>query len=271
MFRYIPILFALLAALYSPAASAEVLATFYSRDFGDYFPHAFVRVQGTVDSTGEKVVDTNYGFTAVNVSPAILTGSVKGMIETKDAKYVSRSNAHFTLRLSDAEYAKFMVMVEQWRNLPQKSYNLNRRNCVHFAMEAAALLGLSVNRKSKFFKKPKSFILEMMTLNPEVETLNSLKTLGVDMPGEDRCCTSVRSPFLGDFADVLFRGTGIKFEQASNAFLHREVACGPDVGATFGEEQIDFGRPAADAFDFGQIGDGFFVVGWQRVEGKVAR
>jgi hypothetical protein len=164
MFRNFAILLAALICQFPASANAEVVATFYSRDFGDYFPHAFVRVQGTVDSTGEKV-DTNYGFTAVNVSPAILTGSVKGMVETKDAKYVSGSNAHFTLSLSDAEYAKFIAMVEQWRNLPQKSYNLNRRNCVHFAMEAAALLGLQVNRKSKFFKKPKSFLLEVMSLN----------------------------------------------------------------------------------------------------------
>jgi hypothetical protein len=50
--------------------------------------------------------------------------------------------------------------------MPGKSYSLNKRNCVHFVMEAAALLGLSVNRNSKFFKKPKSFVLEMMKLNP---------------------------------------------------------------------------------------------------------
>jgi hypothetical protein len=168
MFRYFTLLVVAIISQLPASAQAEVLATFYSRDFGDYFPHAFVRVQGTVDSTGEKV-DTNYGFTAVNVSPAILTGSVKGMVETKDAKYVSGSNAHFTLRLSDAEYAKLIAMVEQWRNLPQKSYNLNKRNCVHFAMEAAALLGLHVNRKSKFFKKPKSFILETLALNPGVK------------------------------------------------------------------------------------------------------
>lgn len=168
MFRYFSVLIALIAGFYAPAASAEVLATFYSRDLGGYFPHAFVRLQGTVDSTGEKV-DTNYGFTAVNITPAILTGSVKGTVETHNAKYVSGSNAHFTLRLSDAEYAKFMSMVEKWRKLPQKSYNLNNRNCVHFAMEAAALLGLQVNRKSKFFKKPKSFILETMLLNPGVK------------------------------------------------------------------------------------------------------
>jgi hypothetical protein len=165
MFRFLTLLCAAFLSQLPATAQAEVLATFYSHDFGDHFPHAFVRLKGTVDSTGE-TVDTNYGFTAVNVSPAILMGSVKGMIETKDAKYVNKSNAHFTLRLSDAEYAKLKAHVEQWRSLPGKSYNLNKRNCVHFVMEAAALLGLTVNRQSKFFKKPKSFTLELMKLNP---------------------------------------------------------------------------------------------------------
>lgn len=167
MFRCFVLFVAALFSISSTAASAEVLATFYSHDFGDHFPHGFVKLNGTVDSTGE-AVDTNYGFTATNVSPAILMGSVKGMIETKDAKYIAGSNPHFTLRLSDEEYAKFMVFVEEWRNVPQKNYNLNKRNCVHFVMEAAALLGLNVNRQSKFFKKPKSFILETMKLNPDL-------------------------------------------------------------------------------------------------------
>jgi hypothetical protein len=168
MFRCFAFFVTVLFSVCSTSASAEVLATFYSHDFGDHFPHALVKLKGTVDSTGE-VVDTNYGFTAVNVSPAILMGSVKGMIETKGAKYIADSNPHFTLRLSDAEYAKFIAFVEEWRNVPQKNYNLNRRNCVHFVMEAAALLGLNVNRQSKFFKKPKSFILETMKLNPELK------------------------------------------------------------------------------------------------------
>ena len=126
-------------------------ATFYSHDFGDHFPHALVTLKGTVDSTGE-VVDTNYGFTAVNTTPAILWGPVKGMIESKEAKYIADSNAHFSLKLTDAKYAQIMALVEEWRTLPGKSYRLNDRNCVHFAMEAAALLGLKVNRKSKFLK-----------------------------------------------------------------------------------------------------------------------
>jgi hypothetical protein len=168
MFRYYAVIVAALFSQLPAPANAEVVATFYSRDFGDYFPHAFVQLTGTVDSTGEKV-DTNYGFTAVNVSPAILTGSVKGMVETKDAKYVSGSNPHFAIRLSDTEYAKFMAFVDKWKNLPGKSYSLNKRNCVHFAMEAAVLLGLNVNRESKFFKKPKSFILETLKLNPRLK------------------------------------------------------------------------------------------------------
>jgi hypothetical protein len=164
MFRRFTIFLAAVFSLFSTSANAEVVATFYSHDFGDHFPHAFVKLKGTVDSTGQ-AIDTNFGFTAVSVSPAILMGSVKGMIETKDAKYIASSNPHFSVRLSDAEYAKFMAFVDKWRNLPGKSYSLGKRNCVHFAMEAAALLGLSVNRQSKFFKKPKSFILEVMKLN----------------------------------------------------------------------------------------------------------
>ena len=167
--RFLFAIFAILAlAAHSGQARAEVVATFYSHDFGDHFPHAFIKLKGKNDTTGE-VVDTNYGFTAVSVSPAILMGSVKGMIETKDAKYVAKSNPHFSMRLSDEEYRKLLDHVDRWRNIGGKSYNLNKRNCVHFVMEAAALLGLSVNRKSKFFKKPKSFLLEMMKLNPTLK------------------------------------------------------------------------------------------------------
>ena len=164
MFRYWSLLIITIFSLFSAPARAEVVATFYSHDFGDHFPHAFVKLKGQVDTTGE-AVDTNYGFTATSVSPAILMGSVKGMVETKDSKYIAASNPHFSVKLSDAEYLRFMAFVEKWRALPGKSYNLGKRNCVHFAMEAAALLGLSVNRQSRYLKKPKTFLLEVMGLN----------------------------------------------------------------------------------------------------------
>jgi hypothetical protein len=158
-----------LLLLFAPAnVQAQVTATFYSHDFGDHFPHTFFTLKGTVEATGE-VVDTNFGFTAVNTTPAILWGSVKGKIETKDAQYIADSNPHFTIKLTQEQYDMLIAHVEAWRNRPQKSYNLNKSNCVHFIMEAAELLGLTVNRQSKLFKKPKSFVLEVMSLNPELK------------------------------------------------------------------------------------------------------
>lgn len=154
----------LLSALPGPA-HAEVMLTFYSREFGSSFPHAFYTLKGQVDATGQ-TVDTSYGFTAVSVSPAILMGAVKGRVETATVKYIKSSNSHFSVRLNDAEYAKVMTLISKWRNFPGKSYSLNNQNCVHFTMETAAVLGLSVNRKSKFFKKPTSFMKELLALNP---------------------------------------------------------------------------------------------------------
>ena len=168
MARLLALIIAILCIFAPINARAEITATFYSHDFGDHFPHTFITLKGTVEATKE-VVDTNYGFTAKLTTPAILFGSVVGIIETKQAKYIADSNAHFTLKLDDTQYHALIAHVEKWRAIPGKSYNLNKQNCVHFIMEAAALLGLTVNRKSKLFKKPKSFVLEMMTLNPDLK------------------------------------------------------------------------------------------------------
>ncbi len=157
----------MISTVFAPKAHAKVVATFYSHEFGDHFPHSFITLVGTVDATGEQV-DSNFGFTAVHTSPAILWGSVTGMVETKDAKYIAKSTPHFKVTLSDADYGKMITLIETWRNLPGKSYNLDKRNCIHFTMEAAKQLGLSINPKSKFFKKPKSFMVELMALNPQL-------------------------------------------------------------------------------------------------------
>ncbi len=164
--RCVAIIAALLLSIIAPStARAEITITFYSHELGQNFPHAFVKLTGTLDGNGQ-AVDTNYGFTARSTSPAILLGSVSGMMETKSAKYVRNSKPHFSMRLSDADYARVMELVNAWRNIPGKSYNLGKRNCVHFTMEMAALMGLNVNRKSKFFKKPTSFMIELLGLNP---------------------------------------------------------------------------------------------------------
>ena len=168
MQKWLSALILAIALLFASNARAEVVVTFYSYEAGGQFPHALLGFKGTVDGTGE-AVDTNYGFTAKSVSPGILFGSVTGIVETAEPKYLAKSTPHFAIPLTDEQYAKLMVMVQEWRDIPGKSYNLGKRNCTHFTMEAAALLGLSVNRKSKNFKKPKSFMLELKELNPELK------------------------------------------------------------------------------------------------------
>jgi hypothetical protein len=159
-FRSLALLFLALFAAAPQMAFAAVDITFYSKEFGSNFPHAYVALKGTVDRTGEQV-DANYGFTATNVSPAILMGSVQGEIMSVDAKYQSASDAHFTIRLSDAEYDQVMATVERWRTLKQPSYNLNRQNCVFFVAQVAAALGMTADTPKALMKKPRSY-LEML-------------------------------------------------------------------------------------------------------------
>ena len=154
------------AGLTNPAR-AEVVVSFYSHDFGDRFPHAFIVLKGKIDATGEEI-DVNYGFTASSVSPAILLGSVKGEVQTSKPDYIAKSDRQFDVTVDDATYARLMAKVAEWRDREQPSYSLNKRNCVHFVMELAEVVGLQVNRKSKLFKKPKSFLIEVKGLNPRL-------------------------------------------------------------------------------------------------------
>lgn len=161
------LLFPLLLALAPQCVRAEVVVTFYSHELGSSFPHAFITTKGKLDATGA-VVDDNFGFTVVTVSPAILFGSVNGRMDKVDAKYLESSDPRFSVALSDADYARLLAFVKQWEAQPQKNYSLGKRNCIHFVMEAAATLGLKVNRESKFFKKPRSFLEQVKALNPGV-------------------------------------------------------------------------------------------------------
>lgn len=148
-------------------AQAAVTVSFYSHDFGSRFPHAFITVKGHLDGSGQ-AIDNNFGFTAKNVSPAILMGSVKGYVQTSEADYIAKSDRQFSVVVDDATYARLIAKVREWQDRKQPSYSLNKGNCVHFVMELAEVVGLKVNRKSKLFKKPKSFLLEVKELNPKL-------------------------------------------------------------------------------------------------------
>lgn len=146
-----------LFALVPAAASAAVEITFYSKEFGTSFPHAFVEMKGQVDETGEKI-EANYGFTATHLSPAILMGSVHGAVLSLGQGYVDKSDPHFSITLTDAEYRQVMATVEQWRSFEQPSYHLNRQNCVFFVARVAAALGMKAETPKELMKKPRSYL-----------------------------------------------------------------------------------------------------------------
>lgn len=159
--------FLLVCGLPAPAFAAVEIA-FYSREMGgNNFPHAFVALHGTVDSTGE-VVDTSYGFTAKAVTPALLFGSVSGEVIVEGPQQVARSDRQFALTLTDEQYRAAMAVVEAWRTRDQPSYNLNRRNCVHFVGEMAQAVGLRVEFVRGLMKKPRSFLEHVRSLNPQL-------------------------------------------------------------------------------------------------------
>jgi hypothetical protein len=160
------LLAALSILLATTPAAAAIRLSFYSKEWGTSFPHAFVRLEGTIDATGE-AVDSNFGFTAKSVTPAILMGSVGGEVVSSKPGYVAKSDRHFSFMLSDAEYATVLGAVEKWRNLKQPSYNLNRRNCVFFVADVAAVLGMKADTPKELMKKPRSYIQSLLRANRE--------------------------------------------------------------------------------------------------------
>ncbi len=159
--RLIAFLFAALLGLTAAPGWAAVSITFYSKELGASFPHAFVTLEGTLDRGGPRI-EEDYGFTARTISPAILWGKVAGKVDTEhSAGYIKGSDRHFTVTLSDAEYDRAMATVARWRSAKQPKYDLDRHKCVHVVAELAAAIGMTPDTR-KLMKKPRSF-LETMT------------------------------------------------------------------------------------------------------------
>lgn len=154
--RQIRIVLLILLLGWAGVARAGVEVHFHSKDFASTFPHAFVRLTGT-DPTG-RPIDVNYGFTPERLTGGILFGPVRGMMQTVDPLYVSRSDRHFSLKLTDQQYRTVLAIVERWHTAPQPNYHLNGRNCVHFVAEVASALGLHAPEDKRLMKKPKSFL-----------------------------------------------------------------------------------------------------------------
>jgi hypothetical protein len=154
-------------------ANASVTITFWSRDFGTYFPHAFFTLNGRPDHGGA-VVNESYGFTAKSLSPALLMGTVPGRIDKTADGYILHSHPQFSLVLTDAQFAAVEKLVEDWGDNGDHHYNLHTRNCVHFVAEAARRSGLNVATPTALMGKPHAFLDSLVPLNRGKVTIVTL-------------------------------------------------------------------------------------------------
>lgn len=167
MGRLLAILLAVLSLGWGSPALAQVRLSFHSFNgsvlVGRY-PHAFIVLEGELDN-GQKVSE-NYGFTAKSVGPAVLRGPVEHDILVEEPKYIAKTNRHFTLTISDAQYRKIVAEVKAWRDAPGKYYDLETRNCIHFVGEMARIAGLKVEYPKDMLRRPKKWLNFITTLNP---------------------------------------------------------------------------------------------------------
>lgn len=170
MRRILALFLALFSFAWAMPAAADVEVSFRSFNgsmfFGRY-PHTFIEMKGTLESTGEKI-DENYGFTADKVTPAVLSGPVKHRISIEPQKWIDKTNRHFTVTVSDAKYLEIKREVEKWRNAPGKYYDLDERNCIHFVGRIAQLVGLQVDYPKKMLRKPKAWLNYLTGKNPRL-------------------------------------------------------------------------------------------------------
>lgn len=170
MGRYLSILLALLTFGWASPALADVQLSFHSFNgsvlFGRY-PHAFIVLEGELESSGE-VINENYGFTAKTVSTRILNGPVEHDISIEEPKYIRKTNQHFTITITDAQYREVIALMRAWRDAPGKYYDLDTRNCIHFVGEIAKIIGLRVAYPEDMLRRPKKWLNHVTSLNPQL-------------------------------------------------------------------------------------------------------
>lgn len=164
------VVFGAFLAVLAPPACAQVRLSFHSFNgsvlVGRY-PHTFIVLDGTLDETGQPV-NENYGYTAVKVTPDILSSNVAGTVHVEAPRYVTSTNRHFSLPISDAQYHAIVAEVRAWRDAPGKAYNLNTHNCVHFVARIAEIAGLRVSVPQDLVKRPKAWLNLLTRLNPQL-------------------------------------------------------------------------------------------------------
>ncbi|MDG5747798.1 hypothetical protein P8Q88_06360 [Qipengyuania sp. XHP0207] len=169
MVALLRILIAALVLAWAPAARADVRLSFHSFNgsvlVGRY-PHTFISLEGELDDG--TAIKENYGFSAKNISPAILTGPVRHIIMTEKEKWLEKTNRHFTVTIDDAQYWRVREEVSRWRNAPGKFYDLDKRNCIHFVGAIAQIIGAKVDYPDDLMRKPRGWLNRIVQRNPQL-------------------------------------------------------------------------------------------------------
>lgn len=170
MKRLLRPLMLLIALSWAPPAFADVQMSFHSFNgsvfFGRY-PHAFIVLEGTLEETGERI-EENYGFTADASAAAVLRGPVEQDILIEEADYIAKTNRHFTVTISDAQYRQVVAEMKRWRDAPGRFYDLDTRNCIHFVGTMAEIAGLKIDYPKKMLRRPKKWLNYITRLNPQL-------------------------------------------------------------------------------------------------------
>jgi len=170
MQRIFAFLLACLATGWATPALADVRLSFHSFNgslFVGRYPHAFIVLEGTLDSTGE-VISENYGFSAKTAGPSLLNGPAVHEIASEPSDYIAKTNRHFSVRISDARYRAVVAEMRAWRDAPGKHYDLDSRNCIHFVGKIAQMVGLTVDYPQKMLRRPKKWLNHITALNPQL-------------------------------------------------------------------------------------------------------
>lgn len=171
MFRRLALLLSALLVLLPLPAAAQVTLAFHSFNgsyLGGRYPHAFIVLDGTLDSTGERIRE-NYGYSTSSSAFSALNGNVPGIIQVEKEKYIQSTNRHFAIPISDAQYRAIRAEVEAWKDAPgQKRYSLDSRNCIHFVARIALMVGISAPVPQNMVRRPKLWLNYITGLNPQL-------------------------------------------------------------------------------------------------------
>lgn len=126
-----------------------------------YFPHAYIRVEGTLDVTGEPV-NWSIGFTARNPGPQLLFMGDAGLLSEPNPGNLVEGISYAAITITDQQHAALRERVETWR---AARYHLRQRNCIHFVADVAGFLEMEV--PTEIGLSPNGFLKELAALNPE--------------------------------------------------------------------------------------------------------